>query len=212
MSAIAGAHGGPACAKAITVNIRDTRSIAQPLELTTLWTIPQPQQIQLLMCARRCFSGSYIFFELFWRLRGFIGFNLGYGCRWGLWGTALHRPGDAMAGFFRAGQRRGRCTGRGVGLRSQVGGGIGVAEADMLVVRASLTDCRIIVSEGGPQSLGALPCILPGCSPEHRILRRRQVKQLQTIRIQISVAVFPLPIPEKSAPLTYAALTRRRLV
>lgn len=64
----------------------------------------------------------------------------------------------------------------------------------------------------GPQSLGALPCILPGCSPEHRILRRRQVKQLQTIRVQISVAVFPLPVPEKCAPPTYAALTRRRLV
>lgn len=179
MSAIAGAYGGTTCAKAIGVNVAIPSAPAQPPKLTTLWAIPSRKEIRFLIDTRRSFPGRYDLFQLFRRLRGLIGFDPGYGCRWGLWGTALHRLCDTLAGFFRTSQRRGLCAGCGIGLRSQVGSGIGVAEADMLELRASLTDCRKIVSEGvHGRVVDALPCILPGCSPEHRILRRRHVKQL----------------------------------
>ena len=192
MGAVAGAHGGTACAKAMTVNMATPDEAAQRSKLTTFGTSSHSKQIRLLVRAQRRFSRRCIFFQLFRRLRGFIGLDPGYGCWWGLWGTALHRPGDALAGLFGAGQRRGVGAGCRVGLRSQVGSGIGISEADMLVIGARLTDCRTTVSQVScPVAMRALPWILPGCSPEHRILRRRQVKQLETKRDYISITLFP---------------------
>ena len=147
MSAVAGAHGGTACAKAMTVNMATPDEAAQRSKLTTFGTSSHSKQIRLLVRAQRRFSRRCIFFQLFRRLRGFIGLDPGCGCWWGLWGTALHRPGDALAGLFGAGQRRGVGAGCRVGLRSQVGSGIGISEADMLVIGARLTDCRTTVSQ-----------------------------------------------------------------
>lgn len=56
----------------------------------------------------------------------------------------------------------------------------------MLVVGASLAHFPRIPCQQDPRDRDTL-CILPGCSPEHRILRRRHVKQLNQNGSDVSV-------------------------
>lgn len=77
----------------------------------------------------------------------------------------------------------------------------------MLVVGASLAHFPHIHHQQDTRNRDTL-CILPGCSPEHRIFRRRHVKQLNQNESDVSVLTNKIMLNG----VTYAALTRRRLV
>lgn len=80
----------------------------------------------------------------------------------------------------------------------------------MLVVGASLTYFPRMPRQQGIRKREILH-ILPGCSPEHRILRRRHVKQLHQTKSDVSLLTDKI-IFNGVPGSTYAALTRRRLV
>lgn len=91
-------------------------------------------------------------------------------------------------GIVLAGEGSGRSR-VGIGLRSQVGGGFAITEAHMLVVGASFAHCESPVSRGFWRCGELRRVCLPGCSPEHRILRRRHVKQLD-VEILVSPSIL----------------------
>jgi hypothetical protein len=118
---------------------------------TALWTVSGRLRIRLFVRAHRCIPGREVLRFRFTRCPGGLVNREGrHECRRRIGGAAFDGARGALIVqtlLSTEGRRYGRCAGCGIRLRSEVRGGLAVAETDMFVVGACFAHCGQLVSK-----------------------------------------------------------------